>query len=116
MRSLFILFILTGMLGSCTKKNDTIVEKVYYMAFSGDTLKINLGNFGDEEGATISQIPVHAKLSRLVREFNSGSIVYQYLPEYGYTGTEIVGIILNRGSDGASAGRKDKLLISIVVK
>jgi len=86
------------------------------MAFSGDTLKINLGNFGDEEGATISQIPVHAKLSRLVREFNSGSIVYQYLPEYGYTGTEIVEIVLNKGSDGASAGRKDKLLISIVVK
>jgi len=116
MRSQFVILTLIVILSSCSKKNDTNVEKVNYSSFSGDTLKVSLGYFGDEEGATISQVPVHAELSRLVREINSGSIVYQYLPVYGFTGTEIVEIILNRGSDGASAGKKDKMVISIIVK
>ena len=79
-------------------------------------MKINLGNFGDEEGAAIHKPALHAELSRLVRKINSGNIEYQYLPVQGFKGTETVELILNQGSDGASAGKNGTLVISIVVK
>jgi hypothetical protein len=116
MRIILIFSTCLLLLISCSGKDEIILEKKQYQASSSDTLKVNLGTFGDEEGATIDHAPVHAELSRIEREINSGSIVYKYMPVHGFTGTETVGIILNRGSDGASTGKKDTLLISIVVK
>jgi hypothetical protein len=95
-------------------KKSTIQSEIEI--FRGNTLEITLGNFGDEEGAGIYLNPRHAGISKIYRQLNSNSIVYQYTPNNDFVGKDSVGLILYRGSDGASAGRKDTTIICFVVR
>jgi hypothetical protein len=82
----------------------------------GNTLEINLGIFGDEDSASFYMNPRHAGISKICRQMNTSSIVYQYTPNNNFVGKDSVGLILYRGSDGASAGRKDTTKICFVVR
>ena len=106
---------------SCSKKDDLINEEIVNSSIqqeilikNGETLRIDLGNFGDEEGALIFENAHNAKLSRLYREQSSSLITYEYSPLDNFTGIDTVGLILNRGSDGASFGFNDTMRICII--
>ena len=81
---------------------------------SNDTLRLSLGFFGDEEGARIFKAPAYAAYDSLYRALDFASIYYEYLPLTGFFGQDTVGLILNRGSDGASPGVSDSTWICIV--
>jgi hypothetical protein len=78
-------------------------------------LNVNLGNFGDEEGAGIFKHPKNARVSLVERSDDSNTIYYQYIPKYNYTGRDTAILTINRGSDGAHTGNLDLLSIYIVV-
>jgi len=114
------LFILLGIsfLTSCSKNSGQVVNSDIQQVINintGDILKVNLGNFGDEEGAGIFQNPAHAKTSKTYRQTNSSSIIYEYSPLDKFVGNDTVTLLLNRGSDGAHPGMIDTTKICIVV-
>lgn len=118
------LIILPGffILFSCSKNNDKENGRVINSSIQkqiqisvGDTLKVNLGNFGDEEGAWIFKNPQNAKISKTYRQMTSSSIIYEYFPMDKFIGKDTVSLILNRGSDGASSGTSDTTKICIIV-
>lgn len=114
---LFILFSFS-FLTSCTKNNGQVINsdiKQVININTGDILKVNLGNFGDEEGASIFKNPVHAKISKTYRQVNSSSIIYEYSPVDKFVGNDTVTLLFNRGSDGAHPGVLDTTKICIVV-
>jgi len=113
-----VLFTGLTLLFSCTKNTGHIINSDIKQEFeinSGDILKVNLGSFGDEEGATIFKNPLYAKVSKLNRQINSSSILYEYIPQDNFVGKDSVILILNRGSDGASPDRNDTTIIRITV-
>ena len=117
-----ILFTCLLFLISCSKNNDNInghiINEFIQQEFeikTGDTLKVNLGNFGDEEGAWIYKNPQNAKVSKTYRQLNASSVIYEYVPINMFVGKDTVTLIFNRGSDGASPGRNDTTIISIIV-
>lgn len=113
----FSLFLI---LMSCSKINDTghVINANLQDEISikkGDTLKVNLGSFGDEEGASIFRNPINAKVSKVYRKPNASSITYEYFPFENFAGKDTVTLILSRGSDGASSGHSDTTKIIVVV-
>lgn len=111
------------MIISCSKKDDLTSENIVNSTVqqeikikNGDILKINLGNFGDEEGAWIFEEPQNAKVSKILRELSGCSIFYEYSPLDNFIGKDTVGLILNRGSDGASLGINDTTRICIITE
>ena len=123
MKTKLALLISILMIVSCSKKDDLTSEKIVNSTIqqeikikNGDTLKIDLGNFGDEEGAWIFEEPQNAKVSKILRELSSSSIFYEYSPFDNFTGKDTVGLILNRGSDGASLGINDTTRICIITE
>jgi hypothetical protein len=121
---LFRLIILSELLLliSCSKNNDKENGRVINSSIQkqieisvGDTLKVNLGNFGDEEGAWIFKNPQNAKISKTYRQMTSSSIIYEYFPMDKFIGKDTVSLILNRDSDGASSGTSDTTKICIIV-
>jgi len=82
---------------------------------TGETLIVNLGNFGDEEGAWITVNPRNAKISTVIRLINTNSIIYEYIPADSFVGKDTVGLIINRGSDGANSGVNNSARICINV-
>ena len=114
---LFILFSFS-FLTSCSKNNGQVINSDIQQVIninSGDILKVNLGNFGDEEGAGIFKNPAHAKTSKTYRQINSSSIIYEYSPFDKFVGNDTVTLLLFRGSDGAHLGVIDTTKICIVV-
>jgi hypothetical protein len=114
-----VLFFLVSFLISCSKNNEQIITtdlKPIIEIKSGNLLIVNLGNFGDEEGAWILTTPKNAKESKVQRQVNSSAIQYQYLPLDHFIGKDSVTLILNRGSDGASSGLNDTTKIAIIVR
>ena len=114
-----VLFFQVLFLISCTKNNGHLITtdlKQVIEIKSGDLLIVNLGNFGDEEGAWILTTPKNAKESKIQRQVNASSIQYQYFPLDNYVGKDSVTLILNRGSNGASSGVNDTTKISIIVR
>jgi hypothetical protein len=114
-----VIFFQVSFLISCSKKSEHIINSDLKQTIeinTGDLLIVNLGNFGDEEGASILTTPKNAKLSKIQRQENSNAIEYQYSPKDDYVGTDSVSLILNRGSNGASSGVNDTTQILIIVK
>ena len=114
-----VLFFQVLFLISCTKNNGHLITtdlKQVIEIKSGDLLIVNLGNFGDEEGAWILTTPKNAKESKIQRQVNSSSIQYQYFPLDNFVGKDSVTLVLNRGSNGASSGVNDTTKISIIVR
>jgi hypothetical protein len=114
-----VLFFQVLFLISCSKNNEQIITtdlKQIIEIKTGELLIVNLGNFGDEEGAWILTAPKNAKESKIQRQINSNSIKYQYYPLDHFVGKDSVTLILNRGSDGASSGVNDTTKIEIIVR
>ncbi len=114
------LFILLGIsfLTSCSKNSGQVINSDIQQVIninSEDILKVNLGNFGDEEGADIFKNPAHAKTNKTYRQINSSSIIYVYSPSDKFVGNDTVTLLLYRGSDGAHPGVIDTTKICIVV-
>jgi len=106
MKKLFIVFILTGILFSCSNDDDPnnqmISENIDLL--NTEDYEYDLGSFGDEEGAEIITQAEHFDISELNRDVDTGKILYQYKPQEGFVGSDFVEITTNRGSDGASSG------------
>jgi hypothetical protein len=114
-----VLFFQISFLISCSKDNEHLINtdlKQLIQIKTGDLLIVNLGNFGDEEGAWILNTPKNAKESKIQRQVNSSSIQYQYFPQDNFVGKDSVTLILNRGSNGASSGVNDTTKILILVR
>lgn len=117
-----LLLVLVLFLFSCEEKISSENETKNFESgqtisiLQGDTAKINLGSFGDEEGAWIFQAPKNAQYSHLFRDLPISTIYYQYASMVPFTGHDTVGIVLNRGSDGASPGVNDSILICFIVE
>jgi hypothetical protein len=110
------------LISSCSKSNDrnnsrlvNSVIKPNIEISSGDTLRVDLGNFGDEEGVSIIKNPRNAKVSKTFRALNSNSILYEYLPLEKFKGSDTAVLIIDRRSDGTNAGFKDTTKICIIV-
>jgi len=123
MKTKLILLISIVFLIACSEKengnNARIVESEIQQEIQinmGDTLRIDLGNFGDEEGAWIFEAPQFAKISKIYRELSSSTMIYEYSPFDHFIGRDTVGLILNRGSDGASQGINDTTRICIITQ
>jgi hypothetical protein len=122
MKIRLVLFSGLILLISCSKNNDksnghvidTLIQPMIEISI-GDTLKVNLGNFGDEEGAWIFKNPQNAKISKTYRQMNSSSVIYEYFPIDKFVGKDTVTLIFNRGSDGASSGTNDTTKVCIIV-
>jgi hypothetical protein len=117
---LIYLFMFFGLsiLISCSKNNGQVINSDIQQVIeikTGDVLRVNLGNFGDEEGAGIFKNPSHAKISITYRQLNSSSIIYEYSPLDKFIGRDTVTLVLNRGSDGAHPGVTDTTRICIIV-
>ena len=69
---------------------------------SGALYEYDLGYFGDEEGAHISQQATHFQISEIGRELGTGKVIYTYKSSANYIGSDGVEIKSERGSDGAS--------------
>jgi hypothetical protein len=120
MKKLIFLFVIIISCYACAK--DSINKDVVLSSAQKDIeisnnsiLKVNLGNFGDEEGVGIYKNPQNAKISLIEREATSNVIYYKYLPKDGFIGTDTVVLTLNHGSDGASLGNTDTMGIVIHV-
>ena len=114
-----VLFFQISFLIACSKNNEHLITtdlKQVIEIKTGDLLIVNLGNFGDEEGAWILTTPKNAKESKIQRQVNSSAIQYQYFPLDHFVGKDSVTLILNRGSNGASSGVNDTTKIHIIVR
>jgi len=118
------LFLFAGLLilVSCSKSNERLNGNVIHTEIqnqieirTGEKLIVNLGNFGDEEGAWITVNPRNAKISTVIRLINTNSIIYEYIPADSFVGKDTVGLIINRGSDGANSGVNNSARICINV-
>jgi hypothetical protein len=98
---------LTLFLSSCRKnkeKETTLLVEA--------TIKVNqpyeyyLGNFGDEEGATITKQANNYLVSATNRDIATGNIVYKYIPALNFIGTDEVEIRSGNGSIDAGLDLK----------
>ena len=94
-----------------TAKGAEVEEVVTVNIPMNTAFKRDLGVFGREEYAEIIKPPAHAAISRLDR--NGSNIVYTYMPEKNFTGTDEVTIQLNKDSDGA--GNYSTTFLKIVI-
>lgn len=104
---------------SCEKNSGQIINAALtqeYVINAKDLLKITLGYFGDEEGASILINPLHAKINQIDRPINSSLIYYTYRPLDNYIGKDSVSIIIFKGSDGSiNTGKSDTTKIVITI-
>lgn len=114
------LILLSGsiLLGACQGLTGLpVVKQQTRRVDQGDTLVYDLGSFGDEEGARVILDPDHATFSQTRRLFPGSEMVYEYVPESGFTGEDYVEIETNRGSDGASRGDDIEIIeLTIIVR
>ena len=83
------MILITGiLLVSCSKDKSVIPVKSFEVAV-GDTLRADMGNFGDEQGMIIEQQAAYARLSRLTRT-DGIKITYEFSAIEGYTGSDQV--------------------------
>ena len=73
---------------------------------ANQSYQFDLGNFGDEEGASITKQATNFSISSVNREINTGKVIYNYVPAANFIGTDEVEIKSARGSDGASPNNK----------
>lgn len=93
---------------SCKKStaNGTVTHTVSETIKANQSYQFDLGNFGDEEGASISKQANHFSISSMNREVHTGKVIYKYTPEINFVGTDEVEIKSARGSNGSSQNNK----------
>ena len=108
MALLTIVIALTTAISSCSKKSNTDVssQNIRQTIKTNQAFEYDLGNFGDEEGATISKQATHFFISSLDPQMNTEKIIYTYQPVVGFTGTDEIELKSARGSNGASDNNK----------
>ena len=105
---LTILFGLMFLIQSC-KKDSTpkpMTQTIIQTLRANQSYQFDLGNFGDEEGASISKQATNFSTSSVDREIYTGKVIYKYVPATNFVGTDEVEIKSARGSDGASLNNK----------
>lgn len=117
---IFLVILLQAfILASCTKQKDNIVItdlKPVIEIKSGNSLIVNLGNFGDEEGVWILNAPKNAKESKIQHRINSSAIEYLYIPLEQFVGKDSVTLLINHDSDGSvGSGVTNTVEINVVV-
>jgi hypothetical protein len=105
-------FFLATILISFSCKKEESKQSVNQTLKMNEPFQYDLGNFGDEEGATISKQATHFSVSFLEYYSNTGKIVYHYKPDSNYAGTDEVIIRSARGSDGGGSNKNDKILLT----
>lgn len=106
--TLTLLIGLATLFSSCKKDSDgpgcdlPVPNEINVKISANETYLFDLGIFGDEEGASISNQATHHSVSIVERETNTGKVVYKYTPASNFVGTDEVQIKSERGSDGAS--------------
>lgn len=118
-RGIFILAILLLILTSTQScKKDISNVTIYATINVNETYQYDLGNFGDEEGATISSQAIHFQISKIEIDTNSYSkYYYTYIPAQNYIGADEVEITSARGSDGSGSGfssRNRDILVTLI--
>ncbi|MBO9700076.1 MAG: hypothetical protein J7604_07680 [Sporocytophaga sp.] len=105
--TLTLLLGLTIIFSSCKKDSDPDCDlpkpnEITVKLKVNEAYQFDLGNFGDEEGASISKQATNYSVSTLERETSTGKVIYKYTPATNFTGTDEVQIKSERGSNGAS--------------
>ena len=113
--AIFVVFSCTEKITDESKNQLFVIDSTIQVNIN-DTARINLGSFGDEEGAWLFLNPKNARYSEILRDLTLSYVYYEYAPQQTFTGSDTVGIILNRGSDGASQGVNDSLRICFVIQ
>lgn len=107
-----------GLITSCEKNSPTeengVTNQIINKTISkNQTFQYDLGNFGDEEGASITKQANHFSTSELVRNINTVKIIYNYTPTLDFVGTDEIQIRSARGSNGASP---NNLIVNTTIK
>ena len=83
---------------------------------SGEEYTYDFKISGDEEGATIISQAKHAEISEIIRnESTNWSVVYRYIPQSGFIGTDSVKIETFTGSDGCACGTTNQVSFHFTV-
>ena len=101
---LIILFGLIAVTQSCKKESnvDPLNQTINQTIGINQAYQFDLGNFGDEEGASIYKQATNFSISTVEREINTGKVLYKYVPAPNFVGIDEVKIKSARGTDGAS--------------
>lgn len=120
--TLTLLLALTTIFSSCKKDYSPDCDlptpnQIVVNLKANETYQFDLGNFGDEEGASISKQATNYSVSTVEREINTGKVIYKYAPATNFTGTDEVQIKSERGSDGASPNNNiSYMTIKFIIK
>ena len=87
---------------SPTEESGTTNQIITQTISKNQSYQYDLGNFGDEEGVSITKQANHFSQSELVRDINTAKIIYNYTPNIDFIGTDEVVIKSEKGSNGAS--------------
>lgn len=107
-----------GLSVSCDKNSPTaesgITNQIITKTISkNQSYQYDLGNFGHEEGASITKQVNHFSTSELVRNINTAKIIYNYTPNIDFIGIDEIEIKSERGSNGASP---NNLIVNTTIK
>lgn len=88
---------------SCEEINPGMNEQKEFTIKNSETFLYDLKISGDEEGATIKKQALHHEISELSRDSSTNwSVVYKYIPEKDYIGSDYVEIETCTGGTGIS--------------
>jgi hypothetical protein len=89
----------------CQKDDSAVLARIINVELKNtETYKVDLGGFGDEEGASVITQAVNFEISNTERTPNGG-VAYYYKPKASFTGTDFTVVGIYRGSDGATPSR-----------
>ncbi len=100
---------------NCRRADNVIQKKVTLK--SGDTLRYEMGYFGNEEGGYISQQSKHHQYSDIVDNAPTDFLkIYTYVPQKNYTGKDRVRLRSAQGSNGASPNTIEEIRVNINIE
>ena len=115
MRNIFItalLFSVWGFTGCSNWKTD----EVNITITNSQIFHYDFGICGDEEGAVISSQGSHYEISEIIRDSTTlFCSIFEYKPAAGFTGTDIVEVETNTGSNGASNGQINTIQFNFTI-
>jgi hypothetical protein len=112
MKITFLTFIITFVLSflthSCSKDKAPMpaFQTITQALNANQTYQFELGNFGDEEGASIARQATNFSISSIDMDMNLKQVIYKYVPAVNYVGMDEVIIRTARGSDGVGPSHK----------
>jgi hypothetical protein len=102
--------LIIALLFSCKRDDSAVPERVIRITVKNtEAGSLDLGGFGDEEGAKITRQASHFEISQIVRITNGG-VEYQYKPKAQFRGTDSTVIEVYRGSDGVTPSKLSEVV------